>query len=279
MTGQQTPYNGTRGPVEVLSLNSNKATITAAINGLKVFEPRICDGSDTEGLCLLYDGGGNFIASICQIYENHTAEAGADPSSCPSSNVGGVLNQARGAFTEDPATTRLDAFWVVVALLGGPANTTDTNVSYPNGFCPPNTYLLAYGQGPWCRDRYPSVRHADTDALVSYTNPVDSSVTDISLYDADDYARDMADNLATLTSGDGVTIFTIGLGAQINSTSTVAAGEPAAAASLLQYIAECAGDNCGTTINHGQYFYAPTSTSLADIFDRIAKNIATRISQ
>jgi hypothetical protein len=292
MTGQQTPFNGTRGPVEVLALNSDKATITAAIDGLKVFEPRMCDGSDTEGSCLNYDGGGTFIASICQIYENHSTEAAADPSSCPSSNVGGVLNAARGAFTEDPASTRLDAFWVVVTLLGGPANSTDVNVSYPNGFCPPNTFLLTQGQGPWCRDRFPSVRHADTDALVSYTNPIDSSVTDISLYDADDYARDMADDLATLTSGDGVTIFTIGLGAQIRNSCTsseLSAGgyecngdgilKVPAAETLLQYIAECAGDSCGNTINHGQYFYAPTSTSLADIFDRIAKNIATRISQ
>jgi Flp pilus assembly protein TadG len=300
MTGQQTPYNGTRNPVEVLPLNSNKATITAAINGLKVFEPRICDGSDTDGLCLNYDGGGTFIASICQIYENHSSEETADPSSCPSSNVGGVLNQARGAFTEDPATTRLDAFWVVVALLGGPANASDVTVPFPNGYCPPNTFLLAYGQGPWCRDRYPGVRHDDSDPLFSYTNPHPSytgPAVDISLYDADDYARDMADNLATLTSGDGVTIFTIGLGAQIRSTCTssevsaagyvcpVSSGgdgvtlKVPAAENLLQYIAECAGDSCGNTINHGQYFYAPTSTSLAEIFDRIAKNIATRISQ
>jgi hypothetical protein len=288
----QTP-GGDRAPMEVLALNSNKAAVTAAIDDLKVFEPRACDGSDTDGTCLNYidcttddgDGicesgeGGTFSSSLCQIYENHSNEAFADPSSCPSSNVGGVLNLARIAFTEDPASTRLDAFWVTVALLGGPANATDTDGSYPNGYCPPNTFLLAYGQGPWCRDRYPSIRHADTDPLVSYTNPVDGSVLDISLYDADDYARDMADSLATLTTGDGVTIFTIGLGAQVQSTSTVASGEDPAGESLLQYIAECAGDNCGNTINHGQYFYAPTSTSLADIFDKIAQNIATRISQ
>jgi hypothetical protein len=299
MTDQQTPYNSERTPVEVLTLNSNKATITAAINGLKVFEPRMCDGSDTVGTCLNYDGGGTFIASICQVYENHSIEATADPSSCPSSNVGGVLNDARIAFNEDPATTRLDAFWVVIALLGGPANSTDPGPGgYDYGFCPPNTWLLTQGQGPWCRDRFPSTtRHYDTDALVSYTNPIDGSTRDISLYDADDYAREMADQLATSISGDGVTIFTIGLGFQVRSgcgsSELSAAGyvcpvtsggdgvtlKVPPAETLFKYIAECAGDNCGTTINHGQYFYAPNSLALADIFDRIAKNIATRISQ
>ena len=295
---------GDRTRVEWLPLTSDKATVEAAINSIKVFEPRTCDGTDTDGLCLQYLGcttddgdgicesgeGGTFNRDICQIYENHSSEATANPSSCPSSNVGGVLNLARSSFTPNPATTRLDAFWVVVALLGGPANATDVDVAggYPNGYCPQSTWLLAYGQGPWCRDRYPSVRHFDTDPLVSYTNPQDGTVSTISLYDADDYAREMADDLATLTTGDGVTIFTIGLGAQVQSTSTVAAGEEPAAEALLKYIAECAGENspddCATpvsdpVINHGQYFYTPTNVGLADIFDEIAKNIATKISQ
>jgi hypothetical protein len=282
----QTP-NGNRNPEEVLPLTSDKATVTAAITGLKVFQPRVCDGSDTSGACLNYPGG-VFANVLCQIYENHATEATVDPSSCPSSNVGGTLNLARASFTENPATTRTDAFWVVVALLGGPANATDSSPSYPNGFCPPNTFLLTAGQGPWCRDRYPTVRHHDSDPLVSYTNPINGDTGNISLYDADDYARDQADNLATLLSGPGVTIFTIGLGAQINSTGTVAAGQPAAGAALLKYIAECAGENspndCTTAvtspqINHGQYFFAPTSNSLGDIFTKIANNIATKISQ
>jgi hypothetical protein len=108
------------------------------------------------------------------------------------------------------------------------------------------------------------------------------------MYDPDDYARDMADGLATLISGEGVTIYTIGLGTPIKDITKVAAGEDPPAESLLRYIAECAGENspddCETIvtnpqINHGQYFFAPTNTALADIFDRIAKNIATKISQ
>jgi Flp pilus assembly protein TadG len=281
----QTP-GGDRNPRLWLPLNSNKDTVRAAINGIKVFEPRDCDGTDAPGTCLNYDGSGVFTGAICQTYQLHLGLADANPSSCPSSNVGGALSLARAAFTDpsDPDFARLDAFWVVVTLLGGPANATDSTMTYPFGFCPEYTWPEIW-DGAFCRDKRPSVRHADTDPLVPYTNPVSGATSDISYYDADDYARDMADNLATLTTGEGVTIFTIGLGAQIRSTSTVEAGEDPAGEALLQYIAECAGepghvcDNPVKVINHGQYFYAPNSNALTDIFDRIAKNIATKISQ
>jgi len=277
--------NGNRNPIEVLPLTSDRDDIVAHIDDLRVFEPINCDdGSYEEGTCLKYVDG-NFTAAICGNYELNPTTA--DPSPCPSSNVGGALKLARSAFIDptDPDFARLDAFWVVVNLLGGPANATnpDDEGDYPNGFCPPYTF---YWDGPWCRDKRPSVRHSDTDPLVSYT--YNGVTSDISYYDADDYARDMADDLATLISGEGVTIFTIGLGAPVRSTTTVEAGEEPAAEALLKYIAECAGEgspnDCATTvpapaINHGQYFYAPNSDALTDIFDRIAKNIATKISQ
>ena len=103
----------------------------------------------------------------------------------------------------------------------------------------------------------------------------------ISLYDAEDYARDMADDLATLVSGNGVTIYTIGLGAQIQNPAkdghgNIINGEPPPGEYLLQYIAEEAG---GASVSHGQYFYASNSTALSGIFERIAQNIATKISQ
>lgn len=102
----------------------------------------------------------------------------------------------------------------------------------------------------------------------------------ISLYDADDYARDMADDLATLVTGNGVTIYTIGLGSGVQTPAkgggVVIAGEPPPGEDLLQYISEEAG---GSSISHGQYFFASNSTALSGIFERIAQNIATKISQ
>lgn len=275
---------GLRTPMEVIPLSSDRLYVYNNIQDIKVFQPRVCDGSDTEGACLQYVGGA-FTGTNCQIYENYAPNG--NPSSCPSSNIGGVLNLARQALTGsgDPDNMRTDAFWVVVGLFGGPANSTDPDPDgdYPNGFCPQNTWILAepYAQGPWCRDPLPSTRHYASDSLVDYTNPISGETSQISLYDADDYAREMADQLATLTTGDGVTLYTIGLGAQIQNPArdghgNVIAGEPPPGEDLLQYIAEEAG---GSGINHGQYFYAVNSTALSNIFEKIAQNIATKISQ
>ncbi len=290
----QTP-GGSRNPMQVLPLTSDKTTVINAINNINVFEPRICDGSGTEeGACIKYVSG-VYDGTICEIYELNVNDPNVDPSSCPSSNIGGVLNWASYALQGSGNTNdmRLDSFWVVVGLFGGPANATDPDpepVDYPNGFCPMNTWLLAYGQGPWCRDKYPSTRH-EPDDTTSYTNPMNGVTQTISIYDADDYARDMADALANLLSGNGVTIYTIGLGTPIknpprDSNGTIISGEPPPAEDLLEYIAECAGEgvyDCSSLtefeIRHGQYFYAADSAALSKIFDNIAKNIATKISQ
>ena len=76
--------------------------------------------------------------------------------------------------------TREDALWVVILLTDGMANaTTPANsdnvtdfTTYPMGYCP-NDWTE-----PLCQDESVSTRHVDTD---------------IPNYDADDYARDMAD--------------------------------------------------------------------------------------
>lgn len=294
----QTP-EGSRDPLIVLPLSSDKDTVLAQLGSLKVYQPRVCDGTDTPGTCLDYnDTTGAFEGANCETYGIRVIspipeiQAATDPSSCPSSNVGGALKRAGEALTLDP-DPRLDAFWVVVSLLGGPANTTfpddNTPPNYPNGFCPQYTWPPEpYWNWPFCRDARPSVRHHDTDPLVPYVNWVTGIEEQISYYDADDYARDQADNLATAISGEGITIFTIGLGAQVRDITTVEAGELPPGEALFQYIAECAGENspddCATPvtnpqINHGQYFYAPDSNALTQIFHDIAQNIATKISQ
>lgn len=289
MTGQ-TP-GAPRDPVEVLPLSFDRNTILYAIDTLKVFQPDPCSGDpddlDTPGECLLYGDNGVFIRPICQIYEhrmNHAddgVKALADPSSCTSSNIGGTLRLAEEALSGsgEPGNQRPQALWVVVALAGGPANATDSSPSYPYGFCPPNTWFPNQPGtvGPWCRDRFPSTRHPANAPLINYTNPFNGQTIQISPYDADDYARDMADNLAAMKSGTGVTIYTIGLGDQIQRQPVPT--EPPPAEDLLEYIAEQAGNTLNPNINHGNYFYAPTSQTLRNIFEIIARNISTKISQ
>jgi hypothetical protein len=95
-------------------------------------------------------------------------------------------------------------------------------------------------------------------------------------YDADDYARDAADFIANPITGQGATIFTIGLGDLVQHART---GDPQAGQKLLDYAATLAGDESGVPVNHGMYVYAPSPLDLREIFRAIAENIATKLSQ
>ncbi|HCB02481.1 MAG TPA: hypothetical protein DEP19_08875 [Anaerolineae bacterium] len=291
----QTP-GGDRTPVELMPLTSDKDTIIDEITNIKVFEPQLCDGVATpgEGSCIRVING-NYINTICEIFEVNPDDPDMDPSSCPSSNIGGTLVRAANALQGSGDTTKMrpESFWVVLLLSSGPANATDPDGDgeFPYGYCPRNTWpTYAPEWVAWCRDAYPSTRHDDNDVVASYYYPPNNTTyTNLSIYDADDYARDMADQLASLISPQGVTIYTIGLGAAVDDLQQIAGNpnvlatnpdtgelEPPPAEALLEYIAEEAG---GPDINHGQYFFAPDKQSLSAIFDRIAKNIATKISQ
>lgn len=270
ITGQDA--GGTRDHVTVLPLSDNETDVRNAISGLKVFEPPDCiwpppeqaattQASPAAGLCLNYDTDtGVFIGTDCPLYRNGpdliagSGDEVDDPSSCNSSNIGGALYRAASEFTRDPV--RSDAFWVTIMLAGGPANATDADTpSFLYGYCPTTTWNSP--TNPFCRDADNSTRHGNGDAE----------------YDADDYARDMGDFVADPVNGQGVTIFTIGLG---NLIQNAPKGDPDSAEVLLEYIAETAG---GVTANHGFYSYAPTTANLADIFDSIADNIFTRIAK
>lgn len=301
-----------RDPVEVLPLSFDRNMIFFSIDTLKVYQPRICQETDNDDLgnipsgeCLRFFGG-SFDGTMCPAYEYPTdnpdplVRATANWSSCPSSNIGGTMVRAQNAFSDDgiddPSdpyddddpdrdydNRRLDSLWVTVSLLGGPANATDPGPggTFPFGYCPQNTWLdpsvLPDPDPPPCRDAYPSTRHTAGETI-SWTNPLNGETIDMSLYDADDYARDSADNLAALKTGNGVTIYTIGLGSRITRDS---AGEPGVpeAATLLEYIASEAGSTLNPDINHGAYFFAPNNVTLRNIFEIIAQNIATKISQ
>jgi hypothetical protein len=215
-----------------------------------------------------------------------------------------MLDLARGAYSGsgDPDAQRDESLWVTVLLASGPANASTPSPAdvgtYPYGYCPQNTWLSFAMPDPKpkvCRDAIPGNEKSATDPLVSYTNPLDSNlVMDISLYDAEDYARDMADNLAAMKSGNGVTIYSVGLGRDMEES--FANGAPAVtceiettagfricgeAEYLLTYISRTAGDvlDPDNSINHGEYFYAPDNVQLRNIFEIIAQNIATKISQ
>jgi hypothetical protein len=101
---------------------------------------------------------------------------------------------------------------------------------------------------------------------LSVTNPTwdfAGTLDDGSHYDADDFARDMADWL----SQNNVLTFSIGLGRLVNTSSF---GDPLDGEQLLRYTAGVAG---------GQYFWAPSSADLRQIFAKIADNIATRLTR
>ncbi len=253
ITGQTA--SGTRDHVTVLQLSDSETTVRAAIASLKVFEPPACNwatspASPAFGPCLNYDAGGSFLGLDCPLFRDT-----GDPSSCNSSNIGGALLRAAGEYGVNPV--RVDSLWITILLAGGPANATDSpSSSLLYGFCPPATWSSP--TNPYCRD-------ADADTWRTSTLDPD--------YDADDYARNQAEFVANPVTGQGVTVFTIGLG---NLIQNAPKGDADAGEKLLEYIAETAG---GTTANHGFYSYAPSTADLDDIFDAIAENIVTRIAR
>lgn len=305
MTEQASDINSAvgRDPFPVIPLSFDRNIILNSIDNLKVFQPRICNGSNAPGECLEYISS-VFNKPKCEIYESAIGSsdpgvrATADPSSCPSSNIGQMLYLAQGAYSGggNPDDQREESLWVTVLLASGPANaSTAINVtSRPYGYCPQNTWLFFVMPDPkpkLCRDAIPGNERPASPALVTYTNPLSGQTMDISLYDAEDFARDMADNLAAMKSGNGVTIYTIGLG---NGVTTQANGTPAVTCTIdtttgprpcgeaeyvLTYIARNAGDALNPEINHGEYFFAPNNVQLRNIFEIIAQNIATKISQ
>lgn len=267
-TGQEDVNNDgiiERSPIPVLPLSDDESDVRAAIASLKVFQPPTCDWSVSPafpqyGPCINYNDSGDFIGMDCprlRVGDDQTlgtADDG-DPSSCNSSNIGGALDRAASEFTRDPV--RPDAFWVIIMLAGGPANATDSpNNTYPFGYCPKSTWLGNPDGNPFCRDALNGTRH-DTD---------DRDADNNYLYDADDFARDKADNLIT----NDLVAFTIGWGDLITQAPS---GDPDSAEELLKYIASKSG------APEDFYFFADDANALANIFEKISDNIRTRIAK
>lgn len=275
---------GFRDPETKLPLSDDPNAVVAAIRDITVYEPPACESlyGTCRDLCTAQEildannagdptnpcfgqAEGYYVGQDCPVFSRY----GHPPSSCGSSNVGGSLLKAAAEFGD-----RKDSFWVVIALVGGPANATNPNQQPPNlsdgngdgypddpfafGYCPSNTWHSP--TNPFCRDASASTRHPLGDAN----------------YDAEDYARDQADFLTNPVTGQGVTTFTIGLGNLIRGATK---GDADAGEKLLQYIARTAGDAPGVQASHGDYYYSPDANGLAAIFTAIAKNIFTRISK
>lgn len=269
-TEQQMDGTATRQHVTVLPLSDSEDDVKAAIQSLKVFRPPDCGrdltapepDSPTEGICRNLNDSGIFKGFECARFRHSFDQ---DTSSCNSSNIGGALTRAWSEFTV--GTVRPEAVWVSILLAGGPANATDVpkvdqaKAKPPLGWTPePNFHPFGFcpSISPPCRDGDGSNRNAKGSAD----------------YDADDFARDSADDVADPTNGGGITIYTIGLGSLIQNAPPP--GDPDEAEKLLEYIAEDAG---GGSASHGLYFYAPDSNQLAKIFEKIAQDIFTKIAK
>lgn len=329
MTGQidDPTDEADRNPVEVIPLTFDRDVILNSIDNLTVYQPRICPGTwstGTPGGCLKFNSG-VYDDEFCEPYQAAMAlptdpERGtANPSSCPSSNFGGMFTLAQEAYSGsgNPNLQRAESLWVTVMVASGPANSSTPSDAddgdpgdpfdgtYPFGYCPQNTWLLFTYNNPAfsafidpddpkpgrCRDAVPGNERSPSAALVPYTNPLTGETTNISLYDAEDYGRDMADNLAASKTPNGVTIYTIGLGDEVTTPAngtpavvceveTTAGNRPCGEAEyLLRYIAREAGDGLNSGINHGEYFFSPNDAEMRNIFEIIAQNIATKISE
>ena len=225
-----------------------------------------------------------------------------DPRGCGSTNTGHGMSIAAGMYCRDAIAyggdgdgncdrneMREEAVWVALVLSDGVVNAA-AEIIPPTApgdwWCPNDTWAPPTGSGPpYCQDGDPSTRHADTDL----TN-----------YDADDYARDWADFLGCpsppnatclpttgVDGGQGVVIFTIGLGEDV--TNYTAGGAVDQGEKLLRYIAavgddgDPATDPCSSAAvgdDCGNYYFVldPGGGQLLNVFEAIASRIFTRIT-
>jgi len=259
---------------------------------------------------------------------------------CASTNLGAGVAWANKQFT-DPELRRDESVWVMIILSDGAANAAKGGAQFKGitycpgeGCCPsavPFTSTLRVVDGgtaaPFCRDYSSDTRHCGvlTDTRCSQAGipysanwPRDWSM-DPSRYDADDFARDMAD-FACLRppNGNFIVAFTIGMGNAVVSetvnTDPVDVGgvdvyaEKDAGEQLLRYIANVgyngawngvytntsgslvipdAGgvefDPCygkGPMEDCGNYYYSPADINeLNEVFAKIASRIFTRLTR
>lgn len=262
---------------------SKRAAVLAAIDNLGIVNPDICDraaGLPETGPCRDYerDASGNiidadgdeigdvFLGFDCLAYHN------GNPDTCGTTAIGKGLQFAANQFSNKD-TFREEALWVVILLTDGAANGPSTT-------CPNRTWTQ-----PFCRD-LTLTRHCptadDTSCLAKGGVYKDPDIEET--FDADDYARDMADFLA---EDQDVLIFTIGLGDLVRtSVPRARISDPTQKCSEVPYdpVDDCYGAGellmqYAADVGRGKYYFAPTGGQLNAIFLDIAQYLATRLTQ
>lgn len=263
---------------------------------------------------------------------------------CGNTNIGGGILAANNALT-DPVDIRREAVWVMIVLSDGAANVTNQlgdpgsdkaygyygycpwwtfcqlgNPTYPYGECTennPSQLESPVPQKPICNDNDPITRHFCLDWKNGEPELGNVECGVLGHYDADDYARDMADFAGLIEvdpisgkQGNFIAMFAIGFGQEIVEEPT--------AGPLMHYIAD-AGDNgfidnnlqqdlredrnpipsypiggpypddygdpddcedvTDATKQCGQYWFASDLATLNDVFEEIAGRLFTRLSR
>jgi hypothetical protein len=229
-----------------------------------------------------------------------------DPGGCTNTSIGGGLLQAGNEFGRHPV--RQESVWVVILLTDGAANASiyESSTNDFNLYCPNMTWVQ-----PFCRDADTLTRHS---VLTTTPKLNTNNVYNVANYDADDYARDMADfvacapklndalgwctdtlDYAANEGGQGAIIYAIGLGRLV--VNFTAGGDPDAGDHTLRYIAAVGDDGDATTdpcvgvpvpspltpgndsYSCGNYFFSEFGTGLTAVFDSIASRLFTRLTQ
>jgi hypothetical protein len=272
-------------PTVVMELSNDKNAIINKIKALTVFQGEVSD-SDPTGINSIYsftdpsplpsrwyapDTGFYWGLQCAQtdpaIYALHP-DAYPDypnPAPCTTTNIGAGMYEAGIRFNNGHADPfRNNSLWVVILLTDGVAN---AGYTVKNGvtqyFCPggPDTGGPGQPANTWVNTDIPPIcNDGNTKSIAVNRHSPDTSV----YYDAEDYAYDAADFVAT---SQNALIFTIGLGAKVKQVSTVD-GTPLGEL-YLKYAAN---------VGHGSYAFDPTGAGLVDVFRKIAQSIATRLT-
>ena len=249
----------------IMDFSNDIGDITNTIKGLTVYQGAETE-SDPTGINAIYShtdpsplpsrwyGGwmgeeNVYFGMGCAQYEaahndpilaQYYPTTAGDPSPCTTTNIGQSLYVAGSEF----ANGRQGSLWVVILLTDGVANAGYGENAY---FCPESTWENLSGLAR-CNDGRSATRHAAGSAA----------------YDAEDYAYDGADFVA---DGQNALIFTIGLGDQVRTPSTVDG----------TYLGDIFLNYAAEVVGNGLYRHA-TSAELREVFQGIAENIATRLS-